>query len=100
VKPRRKKRADHFARGVPGLGGVLGPVVRREAADVRGDFRREQAAVLHTAFVRVAFNVEHDPPRLRIPVRRAVTLHGARVRLEISGECRNCTQKRDTEEQV
>src|SRR5437899_437026 len=48
------------------------------------DVRRHELAVLIAAIIRLAFDVQHDPSRLRIAVSRAVVLHRFRIGLEVA----------------
>ena len=55
--------------------GALGAEHGGEAAQIAGDLRSQQSAMLIAALVRFAFDVQDDPAGLRKAIGRAIALH-------------------------
>src|SRR5262249_37028003 len=70
-------------RAVPDFAGRFRAERCREASQVSCDLVRHQPAMLKAAFIRLAFDVQHDPAGLRKAIRRPVALHRRRIRLEV-----------------
>ncbi len=66
----QEKRTDEGAHLAPRGRGVVAASLDRQGVHVVGDLGRQEPAVLIPTLVGSPFNVEHDPARLGIPVRR------------------------------
>ena len=82
VVPPQEQGVDEHAERAVGLGRGLRTVLLAERADVVDDLGGQQLAVLVAAFVRLALDVQDDPTRLGIAVRRPEAFDGRRVRRE------------------
>ena len=60
VEAAQEQGVDEGAGQLPGLGRRLGALRGGEAADVGGNFRREQPAMLDAALVRLALDVQDE----------------------------------------
>src|SRR5205823_8835819 len=56
------------SRQLPSLAGRLRTLRGGVAANVAGDLRRQEPAMLHAALIRFAFDVQDDPASLRIAI--------------------------------